>query len=146
MKNDKTLLFGIGNSGREDDGLGWAFLDKVKPQLPENFDIEYRYQLQVEDAELATQYQNVIFIDAHKQVFKRGFVWDACLSKPTDSFTSHELDPETIMYLSESIYNKKPNAHILGISGEKFNLQIGLTKSGNKNLTKALDFFTKEVI
>ena len=57
----KTLLFGIGNSGRSDDGLGWEFLDKIKPNFPIDFDMEYRYQLQIEDAELAKQYQRVMF-------------------------------------------------------------------------------------
>jgi Ni,Fe-hydrogenase maturation factor len=63
----RTLLIGIGNSGRADDGLGWAFLDEVEKTLPKNYDLEYRYQLQVEDAELISHYNTVFFIDAHKK-------------------------------------------------------------------------------
>ncbi|NOQ92598.1 MAG: hydrogenase maturation protease [Flavobacteriaceae bacterium] len=142
---NKTLLFGIGNCGRADDGLGWAFLDKIKPHLPDNYDVEYRYQLQVEDAELATQYQTVIFIDAHKNIFEKGFVWEACFSKATDSFSTHELDPGTILYLAKSIYNKQPQASILGISGENFQLQIGLSKIAQENLINALEFFNEKI-
>ncbi len=144
-ENNKTLLFGIGNCGRADDGLGWAFLDKVKPHLPNNFDVEYRYQLQVEDAELATQYQTVIFIDAHKIFFEKGFIWEACYPKATNSFTTHELDPETVMYLAKNIYNKQPQASIIGITGENFQLQIGLSEIAQENLTNALDFFNKKI-
>ncbi len=36
MKNydNKNIIIGIGNCGREDDGLGWAFLDEIKSKLP----------------------------------------------------------------------------------------------------------------
>ena len=145
-KNKKTLLFGIGNCGRADDGLGWAFLDKIKPHLPNNYDFEYRYQLQVEDAELATQYQTVIFIDAHKNFFEKGFIWEACNPKATDSFTSHELDPQSVLYLTDTIYNKQPKAFILGITGENFCLALGLSESAEINLLHALDFFNEKIL
>ncbi len=145
-KNKKILLFGIGNCGRADDGLGWAFLDKIKPLLPNNYDVEYRYQLQVEDAELATQYQTVIFIDAHKNFFEKGFIWEKCCPKATDSFTSHELDPQSVLHLTDTIYNKHPKAFILGITGENFCLAMGLSEVAELNLSKALDFFDEKVL
>lgn len=138
---EKTLLFGIGNSGRKDDGLGWAFLDKIKPFLPNNYDIEYRYQLQVEDAELVSNYEHVVFIDAHQQSFKKGFIWEQCHPKATESFTTHELDPESVLYLADTIYNKQLKASILGISGTDYRLEMGLSSTAAKNLSKALDFY-----
>lgn len=137
----KVLLFGIGNCGRSDDGLGWAFLDRIKLDLPKNYDIEYRYQLQIEDAELATHYDKIIFIDAHVDLFDSGFIWEECLPKATDSFTTHELDPRSVLYLSESIYNKRPKSFTLGISGKNFDLEMGLTETGELNLIEALQFF-----
>lgn len=145
-KEPRVILFGIGNCGRADDGLGWAFLDIIKDKLPDNYDIEYRYQLQVEDAELATNYDTVLFIDAHTVVFKKGFVWETCQPKATESFTTHELDPQSVLYLTDTIYNKQPESYILGISGKDFRLEIGLSELAETNLTKALDFFTKEVL
>ncbi len=144
-KESKTLLFGIGNCGRADDGLGWAFLDSIKSYLPHNYDFEYRYQLQIEDAELAIQYQTVIFIDAHKGLFDEGFIWKECFPKATESFTSHELDPETVLYLAKSIYNQLPQSYSLGISGENFELEIGLTKKAKENLCNALGFFNEKM-
>ncbi|WP_456376011.1 hydrogenase maturation protease [Lutibacter sp.] len=146
MINNNVLLFGIGNCGREDDGLGWAFLDKIKPLLPNNFDTEYRYQLQVEDAELATQYQTVIFIDAHKTFFKKGFMWEKCYPKAADSYTSHELNPQSVLHLTSTIYNKHPKSFTLGITGKTFCLSIGLSEAAKLNLASALDFFEKKVL
>jgi len=146
VKNKKTLLFGIGNCGRADDGLGWAFLDRIKSHLSDNYDVEYRYQLQIEDAELATNYKTVIFIDAHKKTFKKGFVWEACHPKASKSFTSHALDPQSILYLTETIYKKYPKAFILGISGENFSLSMGLSEAAEINLSNALNFFDEKIL
>ena len=142
---EKVLLVGIGNYGRADDGLGWAFLDRIEPELPKNYEIEYRYQLQIEDAELVTHYDRIIFIDAHVDVFDVGFVWEECLPKATDSFTSHELDPRSVLYLTESVYGKRPKSYTLGISGTNFWLEIGLSETAEKNLTKALQFLKNKI-
>ncbi len=144
--DNKILIFGIGNSGRRDDGLGWAFLDEIKRELPDYYDYEYRYQLHVEDAELASQYKKIIFIDAHKQKSEKGYFWSQIYPKVTKSFTSHELDPETVIYLTESIFNCKSKAFLLGISGEDFKLKIGLSKEAKRNLSLALKFFRKTLL
>ena len=148
MKNydKKNIIIGIGNCGREDDGLGWAFLDEIKSKLPSHFDIEYRYQLQIEDAELISHYDTVYFVDAHKDTLKHGFNCKTCIPIETHHFSSHELPPETILYLATHIYSKKPKSYIIGISGESFNLNIGLTKSARQNLKNAISFFEKNTL
>ena len=59
-KKQGTLLLAIGNCGREDDGLGWKFADYFQDMNIDTVAIEYRYQLQVEDAELISDYATVI--------------------------------------------------------------------------------------
>ncbi len=145
-KQNKVLLFGIGNSGREDDGLGWAFLDEIQSVLPDSYDFEYRYQLQVEDAALLSTYDMVIFVDAHHETFKNGYIYKDCQVRDDQSFTSHELTPETVLFLAYSLYNKLPKAKILGISAINFNLNIGLSSVARTNLSKTLLFFKNEVL
>ncbi len=148
MKEDvnKVLIIGIGNSGREDDGLGWAFLDDIYQVLPTNFDIEYRYQLQIEDTELITHYQKVYFIDAYKKPTKKGFFFKDCAPKDTHSFSTHSLSPETILFLTNSIYNKNPIGFVMGISGESFQLKIGITDVARSNLKDALKYFNQKIL
>ena len=146
MKNiSKTLLFGIGNCGREDDGLGWAFIDRIKPKLPNNCDYEYRYQLQIEDAELIGEFDNVVFIDASRKELENGYSWDTCQGSNTHSFSTHALLPETILYLSEHLYQHSPRAFVLGIQGHKWELKNGLTKKAKENLQKAYTYFTEQL-
>lgn len=147
MKNKKTdiLILGIGNSGRRDDGLGWAFLDFWEERLPHGWDCEYRYQLQVEDAQLIATYDRVYFIDADRRAHPNGFLFEEIQGHQEESFTSHELSPKMILYLCKSIYEKEPEAFLLGISGEEFQLKNGLSETAIKNLAKAITFFDSEI-
>jgi len=142
-EGNNILLIGIGNSGREDDGLGWAFLDLLRPELPAKIDFEYRYQLQIEDAEMISHYQKVYFIDADKTPETTDFKIQECFPKETHHFSSHALPPETILYLANTIYSKKPKSYVIGISGESYQLKIGLTEKATLNLKKAILSFKK---
>ena len=147
-KNDydnKTLLIGIGNCGREDDGLGWTFIDSVKTGLPENYDWEYRYQLQIEDAELLSHYPTVYFIDAHNSRLQDAFTFEECHPEPGLTTFTHQMEPGNLLYLSKTIYDKCPKSHVLGITGCSFQMKIGLTAVAKENLKEALRFFNERV-
>jgi hydrogenase maturation protease len=146
MKKNKTIVFGIGNIGRQDDGLGWLFLDHLKEKQFTHLDLEYRYQLQIEDAELITKYDNVIFVDAVKSNLEKGYFFKECKSSAKYSFSTHELAPETVLYLAENLYQHKPKTYILGIEGVQWNLEIGLTDKAKLNFKKAKKYFTENIV
>ncbi|MEN8124926.1 MAG: hydrogenase maturation protease [Bacteroidota bacterium] len=141
MKNN-TIVLGIGNIGRQDDGLGWLFLDFLKEVGFENIDVEYRYQLQIEDAELICKYKTVIFIDATKENIKNGYYYRICEPSDKYSFSTHELVPETILFLANNLYDHDPKAFIFGIKGYEWNLEIGLSKKAKDNFNKAKKYFS----
>ena len=144
-KSDRTLLIGIGNNGRQDDGLGWMVLDALN-HLRTDFDIEYRYQLQIEDAELISGFNSVIFIDATKENIKNGFHLRPCHPSKQCSFSTHTLNPETVLYLVHKLYDHYPKAYIFAIQGYEWNLSMGLSKKGSENLDKALKHFKNEIL
>jgi len=141
---NKCIIFGIGNSGRQDDGLGWAFLDLLKKNEFEKVSFEYKYQLQIEDAELISNYDSVIFVDASKNDLMIGYKFDTCRASNKYCFSTHALVPETILYLSEHLYNHKPKAFILEIQGYEWELKNGLTKKASDNLNRATEFFNQK--
>ncbi len=143
--DNKTIVLGIGNNGRQDDGLGWLFLDFLKSEHSD-FDLEYRYQLQIEDAELISNYQNVIFIDAAKDENEDGFSYYPCKPSEKYSFSTHALDPETILYLTKKLYNHEPEATVLAIQGYDWELKIGLSDKGEQNLKKAKVYFKESIL
>ncbi|MCX2720357.1 hydrogenase maturation protease [Lentiprolixibacter aurantiacus] len=140
------LIIGIGNSGRADDGLGWAFVDRIRESLPDRVDYAYNYQLQIEDAELISHYSRVYFVDAHIMEWDEGFTLDPCTPKANQGFTTHELEPGAVLYLAETLYHKKPEAFILGITGLNFELKTGLSEGAEQNLARALNYFNENVL
>lgn len=144
-KTNKTLILGIGNSSRRDDGLGWRLLDFLRTSGPPGIDLEYRYQLQVEDAELISRYPKVIFVDATVEAPEEGFYFRPCNSKPPDDLGSHALSPETVNFLCRSVFDKTPECHLLAIRGSQWQLQEGLSPMAERNLEKARDFFIEHL-
>ncbi len=144
-KSDKIIILGIGNNGRQDDGLGWMFLDFLEEQNSD-IDIEYRYQLQIEDAELISNYDRVIFVDATKEETEEGFYLEPCRPSEKYSFSTHALAPETILHLSNKLYNHNPDASIFAIQGYDWELMIGLSEKGTINLDKAKKYFKDTVL
>lgn len=137
-----TVLFGIGNSGRADDGLGWAFLDMIQKLPGFGGRAEYRYQLQVEDALLASRVRNVIFVDSSRSELGSGFAWNPCRPADDFQFTTHVLPPRAILHYCQHLYGKIPRANILEIQGYSWELHAGLSARAKANLASALAFFT----
>ncbi len=145
IDKSKILLIGIGNSGRGDDALGWLFLDEVKKRYGNKFDYEYRYQLQIEDAELIAHYHTVYFVDASIDIKDNPYGIKPVKPVEIHHFTSHELPPETILYLCQTVYNQKPAVKLIGIFGKNFELKIGLSKEAKVNLNKCIEAFFEMV-
>ena len=143
LNSKETLLIGIGNSGRGDDGLGWAFVDSLAEEGWFNGKIIHRYQLQVEDAEMIRNARQVIFVDASHLHYSAGFEDNICLASADFAFTTHALPPEAVLHLCQDLYGTCPDARLLGISGERWDLHVGLSSFAENNLVKALNYFRK---
>ena len=136
-----AMLIGIGNDGRQDDGLGWAFLDAVKGNGSFTGSLNYRFQLQIEDADAIRQASQVIFVDAFRGPLLNGFSWECCLPTPNFDYTSHQLHPSTVLHLCRQLYGVYPAANLLLISGSQWELEFGLSKEATSNLESALGHF-----
>jgi len=141
-----TLLFGIGNSGRSDDGLGWSFLDRIKQETDFAGQFEYRYQLQVEDAALVRDAQHVIFLDSYQGELSGGFAWKPCEPSEDFQFTTHVLPPRGVMHFCQQLYGKKPRADLLMIQGTNWDLRLGMSPEAERHLEDALRFFKDKIL
>ena len=137
----ETLLVGIGNSGRSDDGLGWAFLDRIQQEETFGGQVEYRYQLQVEDAALIRNREHVIFIDSYRGELANGFQLTRCEPLSEFAFTTHVLPPGAVLSLCQDLYGRVPRADVLMIQGTRWDLHIGMSPEAERRLDEALKFF-----
>ena len=140
LNHKKTFIIGIGNSGRQDDGLGWALLDELSRFTDFQGELIYRYQLNIEDAELIKEAETVIFVDATKE---EGPDYALQHLEPGGAFefTSHALKPEVILALCQSLYEKFPSAYTFLIKGYEWELGTGLTPDAQRNLERSTSFF-----
>jgi hydrogenase maturation protease len=135
------LVFGIGNIGRSDDGLGWAFIDRIQQEPGVTGQLEYRYQLNVEDAALVSKARRVVFVDSCREELERGFEWKTCAPAEDFEFTTHVLPPRAVLWYCRDLYGKAPPAHLLMIQGHCWDLQTGLSTAAERGLERALAFF-----
>lgn len=144
MRTDqKILLIGIGNNCRGDDGLGWKFVELIETMGLDFIDHEYRYQLQVEDAALISEYDVVYFVDASYEKLDKGFELRPCLASDEEQVSTHAQSPGAILKLANNLYQKYPEAYVLAISGESWELQNSLSEAAERNLVEATSFFAE---
>ena len=139
LNHKKTMIFGIGNSARQDDGIGWAFLDEVEKSEKFKGELHYRYQLNIEDAETVSGAEQVLFVDANSESLKENYILEECELNGEISYTTHALNPSAIMALCNDVYDKQPKAYVLRIKGYGWELEEGLSSKGKQNLKEALE-------
>lgn len=144
MRTDqKILVIGIGNNCRGDDGLGWKFVELVEAMGLDFIDHEYRYQLQVEDAALISEYDVVYFVDASYEKMDRGFELRTCIASDEEQVSTHAQSPGAIVELANNLYQRYPESYVLAIGGESWELQTCLSEAAEKNLIEATSFFAE---
>ena len=134
---DRILLIGIGNDGRSDDGLGWAFAGRVESRFPE-IEVVFRYQLQIEDAELITHYDRVYFVDSTLDHITKGYKIEKILPDFSGSYTSHAITPDVILGLASHMYDRIPDAYVIAITGVDWELAQKLSDEGSRHLSAAI--------
>lgn len=139
------LIYGIGNIGRQDDGLGWAFIEELERSLPSGIETFRNYQLNIEDAELVSRYPRVLFVDATKSNEVDSFRYRRVAPHASTSFTSHYLSMESVLALCRNIYHKTPQTYAIEIRGYAWELQQGLTRQAQYNLDQAVDYFNNRI-
>lgn len=142
----RILIYGFGNPGRKDDGLGIAFADRMEKWVQkkgiQNIDFDTNYQLNIEDAYSISKYDLVLFADASLEPlnhYKITFVEPS----PNVNFSMHSVSPSYIAYLCRELYDRKPLIFLLHIKGYEWNMEEGLTQMASKSLKKAISFTHK---
>jgi hydrogenase maturation protease len=138
----RVLVYGYGNPGRQDDGLGIALVDKLEEwaghQGLDGIEFENNYQLNIEDAEAISGRDLVIFADASQED-----IADFCLSEVDGeaklSFTTHAASPGYILKLCQELFQKHPRVLLLHIKGYEWDFKEGLSNKAVENLELAFD-------
>jgi hydrogenase maturation protease len=139
---DSVLVYGYGNPGRGDDGLGPAFAAAVEALHLPGVVVDANYQLTVEDAADIGGYGAVVFVDAAMQgpePFWFTRVDDSAVT--SIGWTSHSVTATQVVALARELFVSKAAAYALGIRGYEFaDLGEGLSVRASANLDVAVAF------
>lgn len=139
MPKKKILVYGVGNPGRQDDGLGPALVARLEKKRIPGLNLEANYQLQVEDSLLFSDQDLVIVADALKTGSKP-FIFRKVKPAGNFTFTTHSLPPAAVAFLSRRLHKRVPAVYILGIRGYEFEPGEKLSRKARENLRLALTF------
>ena len=143
MNDVKCLVYGYGNPGRQDDGLGVELAIRLENDLhlSKYIDVDYNYQLNIEDALTISKYDFVIFADAALNI-DRPYQLIKIQPTHTITFTSHSMSAESILALCQELYNKYPESYLLAIRGYEWEIGLPMTDMAKENLNIAYQFIT----
>ncbi|MBS0497588.1 MAG: hydrogenase maturation protease [Gammaproteobacteria bacterium] len=135
---NKLLLFGYGNPGRGDDGLGPMLAERVSQLQLAGVTCLVDMQLLIEHATDLTDFDQVIFADADMSC-REPFEFSVVNAEQDDSYTSHALTPAALLHVYRHIrQNAAPPAFLLRIRGYRFELGDTLSAQANNNLAAAI--------
>lgn len=144
----KILVYGYGNPGRQDDGLGAAFIEKLDGWLLENpnanIETDCNYQLNIEDADAIADKQCVVFVDATQAENVSHFSFTKVeASDARVEFSMHAVSSAFVLDLCKKIYHQSPEAYLLHIKGIEWDFTESLTAQARENLEMAFGFFIR---
>lgn len=138
----KILIYGYGNPGRRDDGLGNAFVEMfenwVHEQNLEGFEFDSNYQLNIEDAAELADKDLAIFADASVEDIEN-FILTPVDASTQVAFTTHAASPGYIVGLCKKLYNRIPPTYLLHIKGYEWDFKEGLTEKAIQNLNGSFE-------
>lgn len=135
-----SLIYGIGNAGRQDDGLGWAFVDLIEADgYCPRAQLHRGYQINLEDADLISRFTRVLFVDATTDPLVASFALTRPEPKLDFSFTSHAISVPAVLATTRQCFGSVPDVRLLAIRGYAWELQTGLTDPARRNLIRSLD-------
>jgi hydrogenase maturation protease len=123
----KTVIIGIGNPLRGDDGAGWVVVEALLANPLRSVTAVSSHQLLPELLEPIHAAKQVIFVDA-SVVGEPGEVAISTVQPATDGpASSHQLPPAVLLAMGVELYGRMPPASLITITGQSFGYQETLS-------------------
>ncbi len=145
----KILVYGYGNPGRQDDALGIRLAENIEKWIADEnipgVDVDFNYQLNIEDSERISPFDIVIFADASIEVIDDFIFTKVNADEATIEFTMHAVSPAFVLDLCKKLYGKTPETFLMHIKGYEWEFIEELTEEARLNLVKATDFVKEKI-
>ena len=135
------LIYGYGNTGRQDDGVGDAMIELAEnwagEQKLKQVRFMSRFQLMVEDITLMRGNELVIFVDASVKQDISSFAFERVDPDPHPAFTMHAVSPGFLLALYEEMYGETLPVYLLHVRGYEWEFGKEISPRARSNLQDA---------
>lgn len=148
LKEDKsknTLVIGIGNPLRCDDGVGPYVADCIEAKDLKHVHVWVTQQLHLEDLEAMLKFGKIILVDASIAGPPVNFYQVKISKEQTMASSSHHLSTETFVNLARSIYNQDLPMHLCSIRGNNFEIGDKISSEVLKRAQEAVELICTKV-
>jgi hydrogenase maturation protease len=116
-----TLIIGVGNTLRADDGAGWHVARQLLlSPLPPQVEVAAVHQLTPELSEPLSLCRTAIFIDAALHVSPGALSFLEIFPDGNPQRDTHHFPPSVLMRISRDLYGRCPRAFLLAIGVGSF--------------------------
>ncbi len=135
----KTVVIGIGNPLRGDDGVGWAVVEALADVAAAwGITAVTTHQLLPELLDTIQDAAQVIFVDA-SVAGEAGCVAVTPIQPATDGpAASHQMHPGVLLALGRELYGRMPSAYLITVAGHDFGYQETLTVPVQQSIAAVL--------
>jgi hydrogenase maturation protease len=139
------LVLAVGNPSRGDDAIGPALAARIEAAALPHVEVIVEFQLQVENALDLAGRERVIFVDAGTGT-PEPFELRRVEAAAEFLHTSHALAPEAVLATYRRVTGEEPpEAWLLCVRGESFELGEGLSAGAAANLEAAWERLRRSV-
>jgi hydrogenase maturation protease len=143
---ESVLVYGIGNVGRQDDGIGVRLVERLERDAEcvagrdgtTQLTLEANYQLGIEDAMLLSRFDVVLFLDAsHEPTCAAPFTVYPVAPSDSIEFTTHAMSFSSVLSICAELYQRMPRTFLVAIPGYEWNISDELSPLARGNLEDA---------
>ncbi|MCP4694796.1 MAG: hydrogenase maturation protease, partial [Desulfobacterales bacterium] len=134
---EDILVIGVGNTLREDDGVGVHLVRKLKEKFSDRLNCIEVYEPDILLAEQMTEYAEALIIDA--MVVEDGAPFNLVSLHPSKSmlpaagFVTHSFDWGAVLKMAEELFGKSLRATLLGVSARSYGISETISPFCLKN-------------
>lgn len=138
-QNKSFLVIGYGNDLRSDDGIGPRVAAEVEAWSMPNVKSLAVHQLTPEIADTIKDVYGVIFVDACQLPDVQEVQVLTIEAEETGKSMTHNVDPRSLLALSQTLYNSHPHAWCINVPAINFEMGETLSPVAEQGVSQALE-------
>ena len=154
MTMSRMLVIGYGNRDRGDDGVAFHVINALRRELGQEplgeeetglcqlgcqIDSAFVLQLAPEWAEVAADYERLVFVDAHVHPDADSLCCAPVQPECTTAAFTHHMTPAMFLSVLQALYHRQPAGWMVSIRGHRFDFERELSDAAAAQVTMAVE-------